>query len=35
MSPATDELFDAGFATLPLMAILRGFAPSRTVELCG
>ena len=35
MSAATDELFDAGFATLPLMAILRGFAPPRTVELCG
>ena len=34
MSTATDQLFDAGFATLPLMAILRGFEPARTVQLC-
>jgi 2-dehydro-3-deoxyphosphogluconate aldolase/(4S)-4-hydroxy-2-oxoglutarate aldolase len=34
MSTATDQLFDDGFATLPLMAILRGFEPARTAQLC-
>lgn len=30
---ASDEWFDAAFATAPIMAILRGFSPGRTVEL--
>jgi 2-dehydro-3-deoxyphosphogluconate aldolase/(4S)-4-hydroxy-2-oxoglutarate aldolase len=33
MSTVSDQLFDTGFDTLPLMAILRGFDPDRTVEL--